>query len=133
MQDTHPQDGFSKQFLDHMHHPRHQGELIDPSGKGRMIGQCGDSISVDIHVTRGRIDDIRVLPAGCAYTLVCSSAMCILAHGKGLDEALRLDSEDIVREVGGLPDDHLHCARLALNALGEAIVDHMERGKRAPE
>jgi nitrogen fixation NifU-like protein len=49
--------------------------------------------------------------------------MGALAVGKTLDEALQLQPEDVERELGGLPVDHRHCARLAVNTLGEAIAD----------
>jgi len=29
-----------------------------------------------------------------------------------------------VAALGGLPEDHMHCARLAVNTLGEAIADY---------
>ena len=33
----------------------------------------------------GTIADIKVLPRGCVYTLVCASAMSELAKGRDLD------------------------------------------------
>lgn len=120
-------EALSREFLDHMRNPRNQGAFDDPSGTAEMTGQCGDSISVTILVEGDRIMGVRAEPRGCAFTVVCASAMSVLARGKALDEALGLDPEDIVTEVGGLPEDHLHCARLALNTLGEAITDHLER------
>ncbi len=122
----------SERFLDHMRNPRNQGDMERPSGAAEMTGQCGDSIGVSIHVADGRIRDIRVQPTGCAFTLVCASAMSVLAHGKSLDDALTIETEHVVAEVGGLPEDHLHCARLALNTLGEAIADHLEKSGKGP-
>lgn len=58
------------------------------------------------------------------YTLVCASAMSELAKGRNLDQALELEPQDVVAALGGLPQDHLHCARLAVNTLGEAIADY---------
>lgn len=127
MHEHHTLDNLSREFLEHMRHPHNQGVLANPSGTAMMIGQCGDSIAIGIHVDDDVIRGIRVLPRGCAFTVVCSSAMSLLAEGKTLDEALRLEPRDIVREIGGLAEDHQHCARLALNVLGEAITDYLER------
>jgi hypothetical protein len=55
------------------------------------------------------------------------SRRCLLAKGKTINDALWLEPEDVAREVGGLPENHMHCARLALNVLGEAIADYLER------
>lgn len=103
------------------------GSLENPSGKGFAIGQCGDSIEVSLRVDRGTISDIRVHPRGCVYTLVCASAMSELAKGRDLDGALELEPQDVVNALGGLPDDHVHCARLAVNTLGEAIADYYRK------
>lgn len=89
-----------------------------------MIGQCGDAIGVHATVTNGVIEAISVQPDGCAYTVVCAEAMSRLAKGLTVDKALELEPEDIAKEVGGLPEDHMHCARLALNSMGEAIADN---------
>jgi nitrogen fixation NifU-like protein len=118
MHEHHTLDNLSREFLEHMRHPHNQGVLANPSGTAMMIGQCGDSIAIGIHVDADVIRGIRVLPRGCAFTV---------AEGKTLDEALRLEPRDIVREIGGLAEDHQHCARLALNVLGEAITDYLER------
>jgi len=40
---------------------------------------------------------------------------------------LELEPHDVVTALGGLPEDHLHCARLAVNTLGEAIADYYSK------
>lgn len=131
MSDDHNLDRLSPKFQEHLQAPRLQGVLDDPSGVAVMTGQCGDSISMTISVVEGRIEDIRSEPMGCGYTVVCASVVSEMAHGMGLDEVMHLEPEDVAREVDGLPEDHMHCARLALNVLGEAIVDHLERSAAA--
>lgn len=116
------------QFLYLAQNPKNIGLLDNPSGKGTAVGQCGDSIEVSLRIDGGVIAEIKVLPLGCVYTLVCASAMSELAKGRDLDLALELEPHDVVTAVGGLPDDHLHCARLAVNTLGEAIADYYSKG-----
>ena len=81
-------------------------------------------MDVALRVDDGIITDIRVAPHGCIYTVACASAMSELARGRELDQALELDPQEVVAALGGLPEDHLHCARLAVNTLGEAISDY---------
>lgn len=50
--------------------------------------------------------------------------MSMLATGRSLEEALQLQPEDVVNELEGLPEDHWHCARLAVNTLGNAIAEY---------
>lgn len=100
------------------------GELPEPDGRSELTGQCGDSIGVHILVREGVLEQVAVQPRGCAYTLACASAVSVLARGRTLDEALELAPEDVMAELGGLPEDHAHCARLAVNTLGEAIAEY---------
>lgn len=81
-------------------------------------------MDVALRIDQGIITDIKVAPHGCIYTLVCASAMSELARGRDLDQALELDPQEVVVALGGLPEDHMHCARLAVNTLGEAISDY---------
>ncbi|MGE4552261.1 MAG: iron-sulfur cluster assembly scaffold protein [Desulfovibrionaceae bacterium] len=123
-------ENLSPKFLRHMQTPENLGELDAPSGHARLTGQCGDSIGLSIQVEGDAIRAIRVQPEGCAYTLVCASAVSVLAADRALDDVLTLTPQDVIDEVGGLPEDHHHCARLALNALGEAIADYLEQASK---
>lgn len=120
-----------EQFLILARFPKNIGMIDNPSGKGTAVGQCGDAIEVSLRVETGAIADIKVMPRGCIYTLVCASAMSELAKGRNLDQALELEPQDVVAALGGLPEDHLHCARLAVNTLGEAIADYYGKGARS--
>jgi len=124
-------DQVSELFIGHARKPRNLGFLANPSGQGTAVGQCGDSMDVALHVDDGIITDIRVAPHGCIYTVVCASAMSELARGRELDQALELDPQEVVAALGGLPEDHLHCARLAVNTLGEAISDYYRNAVNA--
>jgi nitrogen fixation protein NifU and related proteins len=117
-----------EQFLRVARYPKNIGSLDNPSGKSASLGKCGDSIEVSLKVESGAIADIKVFPRGCLYTLVCASAMSELAKGRNLDQALELEPHHVAEALGGLPEDHLHCARLAVNTLGEAIADYYRRG-----
>jgi nitrogen fixation NifU-like protein len=116
-----------EKFLCLARFPKNIGFLDKPSGKGALVGKCGDSIEVSLRIDTGTIADIKVLPHGCLYTLVCASAMSELAKGRKIDHALELEPRDVASALGGLPEDHLHCARLAVNTLGEAIADYYRK------
>jgi len=116
-----------EQFLRIARYPKNIGSLDNPCAQGAAVGKCGDSIEVSLRIESGAIADIKVFPHGCLYTLVCASAMSELAKGRGLDHALELEPHEVADALGGLPEDHLHCARLAVNTLGEAIADYYRR------
>lgn len=128
-----------ERFLEHARNPRNQGMAAHPDGYARGVGQCGDSMEVALLVTGEVIEQIKVLPHGCIYTLVCASAMSELARGRTIEQALEMGPENVEAALGGLPEDHRHCARLAVNTLGEAIADFYSQAspvtslRRGPE
>ena len=99
------------------------GSVVDAQGRAVGVGSCGDSIEIALRLEGETIAEIGHVPRGCAYTVACASAVSSLAKGRSLDAALLLQPEDVELELGGLPEDHRHCARLAVNTLGEAIAD----------
>lgn len=124
-QDAH--QSVSASFLEHMKNPKHVGKISKPSGKAQMLGSCGDSIGMEISVVDEKLAEVRVQPRGCAYTLVCADVVADLAQGRTLDQAMTIEPEDVIYELGSLPEDHYHCARLAVNTLGEALSNHLEQ------
>jgi nitrogen fixation NifU-like protein len=110
-------------FLRHVRRPLHLGMVANPQGRATGIGSCGDAVELSLRIENDTIMEIAHQPNGCDYTIACASALCTLARGKTMDDALALEPEDVALELGGLPEDHFHCARLAVNTLGEAIAD----------
>jgi nitrogen fixation NifU-like protein len=128
-QDHHPHatGGLSPRFLGHANFPQGQHPMDRPDASASGIGSCGDRITVQIRLDDDTIGEISALPAGCVYTIACASALCGLTRGRSLNEALELQPDAIAEELGGLPPDHLHCARLAVNTLGEAIDSCLQK------
>ena len=122
----------SEKFLEHAQFPRNLGVLGSFNGRAAVTGSCGDSMEVTIMVANDRVTEIRATPNGCAFTVACASAVTMLAKGRSLDYCLALEPHDVAGVLGGLPQDHLHCARMAVNALHEAISDHYRRDTGKP-
>lgn len=121
-EDAHSLDGFDQRFMRYVQAQTGIGDLDEPDGRAEMVGSCGDSIEVQVKVVDGILSEVRAVPRGCVYTVACAGAVSGLARGLSLEAALNLEPEDVSRELGGLPEDHLHCARLAVNTLGEALA-----------
>ena len=114
-------------FRAHLDAPHNIGLLVSADGWATGVGSCGDSVQVFLRVKQDTITQIRCTYRGCQYTLACASAVGKLAQGRTLAQALQLEPADVVTELGSLPGDHLHCARLAINTLGEAIDDYYQK------
>ena len=114
-------------FWQHAREPQNLGSCRDASASAVGIGSCGDKMKVDIVVQDDLLVKVQCVPEGCVYTVACASAMSVLAVGCHIEQALKLQPENVAHELGGLPADHAHCARLAINTLGEAIAEHYRK------
>ena len=103
---------------------RHGGKA---SASATGVGSCGDKLQVELCIEDDVIEEVRCHPQGCSYTAACAAAVTGLAQGRTLEAALQIQPENVDCALGGLPDDHVHCARLAVNTLGEAIAEYYRR------
>lgn len=114
-------------FWQHARAPRNLSNCARASASATGVGSCGDKVRIDLHIENHIIVEVGFKPEGCVYTLACASAISALARGLTIDKALQLQPEDVARELEQLPEDHMHCARLAINTLGEAIEAYYAR------
>ena len=119
---------YSKKVLEHFFSPKNAGQIENPSGVGE-IGDpnCGDFLRVYIKVEDEKVTDVKYQIRGCPASIACASAMTELVMGKDLEDVMMITDEDIVNELGGLPEFKIHCSALAASGLHKAIMDYFER------
>ena len=121
---------YSEKVLEHFMNPRNVGVIENADGVGRVGNPvCSDVTEIYIKVEDGRISDVKFRTFGCAAAIAVGSMITEMAKGKTLEEALKITKDDVVRELGGLPPEKLHCSALA-EALHAAIHDYYWRRKQ---
>jgi nitrogen fixation NifU-like protein len=50
-----------------------------------------------------------------------------MAKGLTIEEALKLSNKDVADELGGLPQQKIHCSNLGADALHKAIQDYLSK------
>jgi len=115
--------------------PASFGPLRGADGNARITGPCGDTMEFWLHVQDGRIQQVAFTTDGCGHSITSGDAASRLAEGKTPDEAMRIEQQDVLDAVGGLPDESRHCAFLAANTLKAAVADYLRRQapKKTPE
>ena len=125
---------YSEIAMEHFARPRNVGLLADADGYARLESDIHhDVIEVSIRVENGRLTEVRHRTYGCAAAIAASSMTTEMARGLTLDEAGRLEEGEVVRALGGLPENKVRCSVLAPAALRAAIAAHRRRGARADE
>jgi nitrogen fixation NifU-like protein len=121
---------YTEKVMEHFTNPRNVGEIADADGMGEVGNvKCGDIMRIYIKVNeQDVIEDIRFRTFGCGAAIATSSVVTEMVKGKTLDEALAVTNKQVAAELGGLPENKLHCSNLAADALHKAIEDY--RNKR---
>jgi nitrogen fixation protein NifU and related proteins len=115
-------NSFTDIVMDHFMCPRNIGSMTDADGEGSSGDpECGDFLTIYIKVKDNIIEDISFLVFGCVAAIATSSVTTVLAKGKSLEEALKICEMDIVKALGGLPENKIHCSVLGASALRNAI------------
>ncbi len=115
----------SETAIDHMRNPRNAGLINNADGQARITGPCGDTMEIWLRVNDGVIEHASFWTDGCGTTIAAGSMVTELAKGKRAGEAFRIEQQDVLDALGGLPEDSVHCALLAANTLKQAIQDYL--------
>lgn len=119
---------YSPAVIDHWQNPRNFRPLDGPDGYARVKGVCGDTMEMFLRVKDDRITECTFQTDGCGTTIVCGSVATELASDKTLIEALgAVSAAEILRVLGGLPEDSVHCAQLAAETLRRALADYLHQ------
>jgi len=117
---------YSEKVIERWLNPKYMGELESPQGHGKVTGTCGDTVQIFLRIDNNKIIDARFITDGCATTIAAGGMACELAMGKPLREAFKITKEIILEQLGGLPEESIHCALLASDTLRAALTDHIQ-------
>ncbi len=121
---------YNKKVMEHFSNPRNVGEIENASGTGQVgSAACGDIMKIDIKVEDNIIVDVKFKTFGCGAAVASSSIATEMIIGKSVEEALKFTNKDLLKEIGGLPNEKIHCSILAEEALQEAINNYKSKIK----
>ena len=122
---------YTDTVLDHAMNPRNVGNLPEADGFGSVTGSCGDTMEIWLRVRNDVIDQATFWTDGCGTSIACGSMVTEMAKGRDIAQAQGINQDEILRVLGGLPEESLHCALLAADTLKAAIKDYLAL-KREP-
>jgi len=123
---------YSETVIEHWQNPRNFHKLDNPDGYAREKGTCGDTMEMFLKMKNDRIVQCAFQTDGCGSSIVCGSMATELAHNKSFTQALgNVTADAILKHLGGLPEEDVHCAQLAAETLRRALADYLYQ-KRAP-
>ncbi|MCK4442904.1 MAG: iron-sulfur cluster assembly scaffold protein [Thermoplasmata archaeon] len=112
---------YSKEVLEEYREPRNIGRMRSPDASAVVKGSCGDTMEIYLRIEDNRAKRIEFMTDGCGPSVACGSRLTKMAEGKTLHEIERIEEEDLIKSLDGLPEENLHCAELSIKTLREAV------------
>jgi NifU-like protein len=126
---------YTNKVMDHFLNPRNVGEVQEPDAVAEVGNiTCGDALKITIKLdSEGKICECKFKTFGCASAIASSSVLTELVIGMTLEEAANVTNKDIVKHLGTLPEEKMHCSVMGMEALQAAIADYKKRHGEAVE
>ena len=119
---------YSEELMKHFKNPKFVKDVENSDGVGEVGNvACGDVMHLEIKVKENKIEDIGFKTFGCAAAIASSDVVCELAKGKTIEEAEKINKDDIVEKLKGMPQIKVHCSVLGIEALKKAIEDYRKK------
>lgn len=115
---------YSDKVVQEFYHPKNLGLIMEPDAYASILGPCGDTMEIYLRLNGEGIVKAAFMTDGCGATVACGSMLTQMVEGKSLEEAAAITPEALIRALDGLPEEHVHCALLAVSTLRAAIAEH---------
>ena len=127
--DAQEESMYSKKVMREYRDPQNVGRMSKSDGFGEITGPCGDTMEFYLLVNDGYIEDINFWTDGCGPSIACGSITTKLAKSRTVADARSVTKQAVLEALDGLPEESLHCAKLAADTLRKALANYEERNR----
>lgn len=113
----------SRRYLEMALRTDRQETISQPDGYGKKTGNCRDTVEIFLTVRDDRIERASFRTDGCLNTNACANTVVEMITGRSLEDAWQITPDDVAAYLETLPQNHFHCAELAVGALYLALAD----------
>jgi len=116
-----------KKLMEYFLNAKDIGKISTPTtvGIGGDPG-CTDYIKLYLMINENDvIEEAKAEVFGCHVAIAATSAFIQMIKGKNFRDAINVKPSDVLAELGGLPEEKVHCCTLGPIALENAINDFL--------
>lgn len=124
---------YTKEVISEFRDPANVGPMDDADGAGTADGLCADTMHIWVKTDGGMVSRCTFYTDGCGATIACGSRLTKLVAGRTIEDAMSIGPEDLIASLGGLPEEHMHCASLSIIAFRNAVRDARKKSGPGPE
>lgn len=125
-----PEPKHSLRFLEMALETKRHEIIENCDGHGTRKGDCGDTVEFFIKIEQDRLVKVSFYAHGCIHTNACCNALAHMVEGQAATKAWDITPEAVIDYLETLPQDHHHCAELAVGALYLAMADYLDRKRK---
>ena len=118
-------EAFGEKGFQRWRHPLYRGALENADAHAHIKGECGDTMEIFMKFENNRVSEASFTTDGCGASTVCGSFAAEIIQGKTVEELIEITGESILKEIGRLPEENIHCAFLAAETIQEALNNYM--------
>lgn len=119
---------YRENILDHYKNPRNFGKIPGSSKSSHAENpSCGDSISMDVVIDKGKFEDIKFTGEGCSISIATASILTEELKGKPISTVIDYNLEKLEELLGiEIVPARKKCAKLPLNILKKIVLKELK-------
>jgi len=115
---------YSKTVIEEYRNPINFGTIKKPDAYAKIKGPCKDTMKIYLKIKNSIITKACFWTDGCGATIAAGNRLVKISLGKNIDEVSKISNKELIESLDGLPDEHIHCAKLATDTIHKAIKNY---------